>query len=521
MKVNIGIDLGTTNTSVCYFNSELNVYDYLRFDENTLNYFPSMITYRPNEKYPLIGFQARRKMHIKGSHFFLGREIKLHLGDNIAVRGCTIMDLITAQLTAILCKFYEEKNIEVEHIVLTVPAKWMDKSGSGKEIAMLRQAFRTLGFEKGDVSFESEPVAAVAFYCHEVMNDSFSGYCLVVDYGGGTLDATLCHIAQNKDIYVVYTTGATGDAGIGCAGEAFDQEICRSMIERNEIKIPESAMDENGKLNTDSKWFLKMMRSVEEGKISDTSKTTEVLTAYYSASEEEKKQLCRKTAFEVTYADEEIYEVTVEEVVAAFEKVNLPTLKGLLEEIRKFCNNSNIELNADTFRIIPTGGFSGLYCMDATIRQVFNSAYGDENIALLDRSVRSTAIAHGAAILSDKLLSVVPVCREDVGFFYYNTYSEEKKKVSLIKKNTPERDYWEPVFVDFPYVSKWLEKKPVFEIFSGSKSCLVPVSDLCPDAGKPGEVYRFGLAMVESVVILYSKGKNGKTRMKSLEYYLK
>ncbi len=519
--MNIGIDLGTTNTSVCFFSQEHNTYDYLHFDENTLNYFPSMITYRPDSDIPLIGFNARKKMHIKGSHYFLGREIKLQLGKNTFVRNHTVMDLLTDQLAAILNKFFEEKKVKPDHIVLTVPAKWMNKSGNGREIEMLRQVFHSLGFDKTDVSFESEPVAATAFFCHEVMKDSFSGYCLVVDYGGGTLDATLCRVAQNREIHVVYTTGVTGEAGLGCAGEAFDIEICHSIIHNNEIDIPASAKDENGNLNTSSKWFLKLMRSVEEGKITDTTKTTTGLTAYYSSDKSEKKRLFQKSAFEVTYDDVETYEVTIGDVVTAFEKVNLPSLKELLEDIRKFCKDSDIELNPNSFCIIPTGGFSGLFCMDETIRHVFNSDYQRKEIALLDRNARSTAIAHGAAILADELLSVVPVCHADIGFFFYDAFSEEKKKITLIHKNESERTYKEAVFADLCFEAGLYDKTPILELFCESNSFFVPVNDLCPAAGNSQPEYRFGFAIEEGIPLLYSKDKNENTRVKSLEYILK
>lgn len=517
---NLGIDLGTSNTSVCFFNREQRAYDYLRFDENRQNYFPSMITYRPDEDRPLIGFRARKMMHTKGSRYFLGREIKLRMGKDEVVRGRTVMDILTDQLAAILTKFHEERNATPGKIVLTVPAKWMEKRGTRKELMMLEQAFQTLGFDKSEVTFESEPVAAAAYFYHELMKDSFTGYCLVVDYGGGTLDASLIYISEEKEIKVVYTTGVTGEVGIGCAGEAFDREICCRMIERNDIEIPQSARDQNGKLDCDSKWFLKLMRDVEAGKISDSGRTTRALKAYYAAYGQERQQLRSKIAFEVTDAEDNIYEVTVGEVVDAFEKVNLPFLKNLLEEILSFCKTAGIVPCRDTFYILPTGGFSQLYCVDVVIRQILGETYGNNPLNLLDRDARITAIAHGAAILSDRLLSVVPVCRQDVGIVFYDTSTHDSKRSVLLHKNTPARDCQKPVFMTSYFESAWMSPFHELEIFSGDTSHHVAVGDLCPLSGKEGTAYWFGLALVDQAILLYSRDRSGTVRMKSLEYIL-
>ena len=96
----------------------------------------------------------------------------------------------------------------------------------------------------------------------------------MLDYGGGTLDVTLCRIEQNNRISIVYKDGRVGEDEIGCAGEAFDIELCKALIKENEIEVP---LDDEEEPIITSKAFLKLQRCVEEWKITLSNQTTKVL----------------------------------------------------------------------------------------------------------------------------------------------------------------------------------------------------------------------------------------------------
>lgn len=520
---NMGYDLGTNNSTVCFYKKENDTFQYLHFDENNLDYFPSMLTYRNEEPLPLIGFSARKRMHLKGSHYFLGREIKLNIGKNVQIRKRFVKDLLRDQIGVVVGKFVEQMEQVPKHIVLTVPAKWTDDKSNGKEIAMLQEVFLELGFDvENQIQFESEPIAAAAYFVHEMLQDKFQGYFLVLDYGGGTLDVTLCGIEQNNRISIVYKDGRVSEDEIGCAGEAFDIELSKALIKENEIEVP---LDDEEEPIITSKVFLKLQRCVEEWKITLSNQTTKVLEQYYGAPLEQKEKWLNEIAFSVCTSDDEEYPVSVRMIIEAFEKVNYKALQGVLSDTLNYCARADIDISSGSnFRVILTGGFSNLYCVDATLYEAFQVSPHclDERFSqMVDRNSRHTAIAHGAAIIAENIVTVENVCSENIGFYYYSVYSEEKAQCVLIEKNCAISNYQKPVFFDIGVQSEWMEEKPVLEMFTDSKeSVFVSLSAICPDAGKSGTTYYFGLALLDGVPILYSKNKNGEYKMKSLEFEL-
>lgn len=523
MSGNLGFDLGTTNSTVCYYDYERNGFDYLRFDENSLDYFPSMLTYRPNEDLPLVGFTARKRMHLKGSHFFLGREIKLNIGKNSVVRDRNVKDLLRDQIGIIIGKYVDQKKEIPDHIVLTVPAKWTESDCDGTEMDMLGEVFAELGFDiDSQIQFVSEPVAAAAFFARGVLNNTFQGRFMILDYGGGTLDATICQIDQGNTIRVLYKAGKTGAEAIGCAGEAFDIELCKLMVRENEIDVP---FDENGKIDTSSKAFLKLQRCLEEGKIALSSATTAALRKYYLMPEKEKQRYLKEPAFDVCTPDDDVYIITVGAVIDTFEEVNRPTLKRVILDALDYCKDQAIDFSDENhFRIILTGGFSNLYCVDATIYELFDVSYDNEDLRfsqMIDRNIRSTAIAHGAAIIAEGWIIPELVCSENIGFFYYDPIFENRQNTIFVKKNDSVSKYRNPVFLDRIMESDWMDESPVLEIFTDSRPCIsVPISELCPDAGKKGVKYQLGLSILNGVKMLHSKDQDGVLRTKSLEFSL-
>lgn len=63
----------------------------------------------------------------------------------------------------------------------------------------IRTILTDIGLNKEQFSFQSEPVSAAAYFCRQwkkTQNSPFLGKLLVIDYGGGTLDVTLCEVSE-------------------------------------------------------------------------------------------------------------------------------------------------------------------------------------------------------------------------------------------------------------------------------------------------------------------------------------
>lgn len=115
------------------------------------------------------------------------------------------------------------KNFKMSHVVATIPVN-MD----GYRRGLLRQAFRQA--EMGVVQFVHEPLAALYGYLRTSKNSAdlirrYDGKLLLVfDWGGGTLDLTLCRVLNG--LLVQIANDGTEDVG----GDFFDEEL------RNEVE---------------------------------------------------------------------------------------------------------------------------------------------------------------------------------------------------------------------------------------------------------------------------------------------
>lgn len=88
-------------------------------------------------------------------------------------------------------------------------------------IERLRSAFQQAGFES--VEFEMEPVAAAYAYEATLTRDEL---ILIGDFGGGTSDFSLLHVGPSTR----GTKRILGNSGLGLAGDAFDARIVRHLV---------------------------------------------------------------------------------------------------------------------------------------------------------------------------------------------------------------------------------------------------------------------------------------------------
>ena len=212
MKVQVGIDLGTTNSVVAYF--EDGKIDFLKFRNKDA--LPSTLLYQKGAV--IIGDMAKRKSALYPQNFI--KSSKASMGDvnkewMIEDRVFTPTDVASEVLMEIRHglekKFTGFSEFEA---VITVPAYF-----SSSQIDETKKAGEQAGFLIKRII--TEPVAAAIAYGIE---DDICQKIFIVDVGGGTFDTSILEI-KNKQFN---TLSIDGDAKLG--GDDFDQHILEFLL---------------------------------------------------------------------------------------------------------------------------------------------------------------------------------------------------------------------------------------------------------------------------------------------------
>lgn len=229
----LGIDFGTTNSLISQIDPVTNeVRNYLNQDDGRPH--PSTVWFRGGEI--RVGRQAR--VFLDGgaeavSGDFIRSPKRLLLGRSPVVVGSSMTDPV--EIVAQVLKFLKSDaadprrgagRVEVTRAVMTVPVKL---DGLGRRA--LRDAARLANINVEH--FVHEPLAALYGYLRSRpdfqrrLAELEGRRILVFDWGGGTLDLTLCLIRGGKLIQIAND----GDNGVG--GDLFDDAIRVGVRERH------------------------------------------------------------------------------------------------------------------------------------------------------------------------------------------------------------------------------------------------------------------------------------------------
>lgn len=470
-----GMDLGTVNSALCYYNEERKTYDFLKIGNQTRDFFPTMIAYeKKNYQNRFIGEEAKKYQFSKKYDVY--SLFKLSLGEGAhACSGREKSPYEAAKdfLEEVIRQFQSQTGCkDLNNLVLTVPDVWKNEDKNRVAVDNLMKIFEELGLEAEEqAALESEPVSAAAYYCRQVCDTPYNGYVIVIDYGGGTLDLTLCKVEDGKNITVLRRCGDGGANAMGCAGLAFDTALTHRLIKNN-------ALDETD-YEEETNRFGKLRNAVENAKIGGTDQTQQALKEYYSSY-----GCMDLPAFEVIVTrdedEDEEYTVMASDVAEVFQQVNAPALEQALKTIKDYCEELNIDPHSqENMRILMVGGFSNLYCVEATCREAFASDVSAED-RRFDPKMRqggrcSTAIAQGAGIIAAGAAKIDYYCQSDVGFFYYDVCEEREKAMAVIRRDTPVREYKQPKYDETPYTFRDDAQNLQVRLFFDDGKGIVPV----------------------------------------------
>ena len=211
MTITVGIDLGTTNSSVAYVRDGRPML--IPIDGSTL--LPSVVGRSPTGDL-LVGTPARNQLHlfpertVRSVKRRMGEDVRLSVGDE----ALTPVEISAIILRRLADAAQQATGEPVERAVITVPAYFSDAQRTAT-----REAGVVAGLEV--MRILNEPTAASLCYAEDDADHRLS---LVYDLGGGTFDVSI--VRSRGDVTEVLASH--GDTALG--GDDFDDIVLGHLV---------------------------------------------------------------------------------------------------------------------------------------------------------------------------------------------------------------------------------------------------------------------------------------------------
>lgn len=360
MKV-VGFDFGTTNSlaSVVIGN------EVITFFENEQP-IPSVVSFEGGKVE--VGRKAHDKLTsaglgvqgstVRSPKTLLGREEQLI--DGVRRDPVKIVEYVLDHVRRFVLKSKAGRDLPMDRVVATIPVNM-----EGHRRALLRQAFRQAGMSV--VQFVHEPLAALYGYLRmsEGTSDLIRRYdgklLLVFDWGGGTLDLTLCRVLNGMLVQVA--NDGTEEVG----GDIFDEEL-RNEVEKRSRS--EQGLEDDIQVLPEAR--KRLLHECEKAKIrlSDRSTWNVFVDPYYQDDHHSDLQM------NLSRAD-------MQDIVGHLVKKGVARIERLLE--REGFSTPSVEL------CLATGGMVNM----PMVRDRLDELFGPARVHVAKRS--ASAIAEGAA----------------------------------------------------------------------------------------------------------------------------
>ncbi len=334
----IGIDLGTTNSVVSYFeNNQTHIIENAEGNRTT----PSVVSFKDNE---IIIGEAAKRQAITNPNTIIS--VKRFMGTD-KVFNIEGKEYKPEQISAMILSYlkeYAEKKLgeEVTEAVITVPAYFNDQQ---------RQATKDAGKIAGLTvnKIINEPTAAALAYGMD--NNAKDEKILVYDLGGGTFDVS---VLQLKDkVFEVLATSGNNSLG----GDDFDEKIMQYIVSEFEkehgIDLTENRMALQ-RMKEESEKAKKNLSSVPETTISlpfiineDSNPLHIEMVLTREKFDELTAELVEKTREPINsaLADAKITFEELDEVVLVGGSTRIPAVKNLVQDLLQ--KEPNATVNPD------------------------------------------------------------------------------------------------------------------------------------------------------------------------------
>lgn len=372
--MNIGIDLGTTNTVAGWMNIYGNI-EFLEFDDGR-TVLPSCVFFERGKT--IVGSQAQTLASENPAAFVC--DSKVFMDDRKKFWECggkrykaedISLEILKKVKDTLKKRFPDEKSFDA---VVTVPAKFGED-----QIKRTASAVKRAGI--GLIEIIKEPVAAVLAFNDSSFRPGETVY--VIDFGGGTVDAALVELTGTDGVTGFNVTAAGGNRHLG--GKNLDEAICSILLEQFRECSGQDLTDDAVTWGTSRKKIRNLILTASQElkkQLYKNPNEAACLELNEVCSVCERKESCScgcSFKAEISYdeylsATDEIYEVLKELIVS--------------DEV--------MEHGAD--HVIFTGGMSA----DPYLRQFISSVFENSDVIFAGDVCRGesylTTIARGAAI---------------------------------------------------------------------------------------------------------------------------
>jgi hypothetical chaperone protein len=420
MRIGIGLDFGTTNSSIAIARPDRSSEAVLFSSaEGKTETYRSVLYFEPKspattgplaiERYLAADEKGRLIQSLKS---FLAS--RLFTSTNVFGRQYTLEDLITIILrdlrTQAEAQAGQMAGTPDVPIVVGRPVRYSNaNSAEDNEFALsrLKKAIEKAGI--GPVIFEYEPVAAAYFYESTLDHDEL---IMIGDFGGGTSDFSLLRVGPSARRDRARNGGILGNEGVALAGDAFDARIVRNLVSPalgrgSQFHSVDKVLPMPTWVYSDlERWhylsFLKsndtlqMLRSIEAHslepkKIAALLHVVEGDLGFYlhQSVQATKSALSREESSRFLFED---YSIRVEASVkrAAFERWIREELQKIRGCIDRLLEGTGVAA-PDVDRVFLTGGSS----LVPAVRHIFEERFGNEKIS---SGSEFTSVARGLAL---------------------------------------------------------------------------------------------------------------------------
>jgi molecular chaperone DnaK len=323
-NINIGIDLGTTNSAIAsYANGKVNVH---KNPVGLRELLPSVVAYRKNRI--LVGDKARERFLVDAKNTFasfkraMGTDKKYHIPMiDSELSPINLSTMVLSELSNFVL------DTDVKSTVITIPASFNTMQSNATKEAGL-----AAGFE--EVVLLQEPIAACIAYSNvEELTIEETETWLVYDFGGGTFDVSLAKVSD-RSLEIIDHKGDNFLGGVDLDMQIIQKIICPAI----EKEFPEH----------ENLW--KKMISSE-----DASYKKLYYEALFRAEEAKKEISVREKTFIEIESDELDLFSTIDFTREEFNKLVKPKFETSFALIEELLAENTLEFS-NISKIIMVGG---------------------------------------------------------------------------------------------------------------------------------------------------------------------
>lgn len=459
MPVRIGVDFGTTYTVVSRIeNGEPKVIEFGN-DYGVRNAVESVVAITPGGKV-LIGKEAAEACE-KGVKIFKG--FKMLLESPRETWPAEYSEEYTPE--RIMNIFFEElfrkvKRIDMtidsfESVTVGIPNVWTKNGNDTRKRKVFEAVKKAAGAKT--VCFCEEPKLAAAAIINAINKkrrirnkDPFTGYIFVIDYGGGTLDLSLCRAETDKDTGKTVLTivgpgwgrGENTEGKIGDAGLSYMESLADILLKDNGFDSVEKNAEYHRFVKDVENAVIKCKPALE-GIVGKKEKYLRPSNPEYNAELPE--------IYYANFRRKGCY-FKVRELWESYGRIE-QALRATLKEAEQYMIDNGIDFRdttKGTFKIAMVGGFCNYLMNEYLIKQTdlwcrgmgaFDARYNEFEEFGTDK-MRLTAVADGATLEVNDIIKIEK--QFPYSLFVYPNSREDKPKPLFLRYDVYRAG--EPVF---------------------------------------------------------------------------